>query len=518
MNAGFASLPVACVALDETHRVVSANAEFLRCLGLSEAVGRPFSELIPVAARFFFQTHVYPELTQGRRVHEVYVSLLGPEGDVLPVVMNASRSTEDGRTLDVLAFLPMHRRHLVERELVNARLDAARSADAETATLARYDAVKAQLAIAERLASVGELAAAVAHEINNPLAYVSANVDLLATSPKLDADGMEIVTDLKEGITRIRDIVASLKKLSRVDETQRAPVDVARTIDVALKIAGAEIRHRARVDVEVSSPAPIVLAEEGRLGQVLINLFVNAAQALPLERQATNRIRITASSPTAEVCAIEVHDNGPGIPPDIQPRIFDPFFTTKPIGEGTGLGLSVCHGIVTSLGGTIAVESTPTTGTSFRIVLPALPPTTPTSRMTASEKPRPVVVASNAKARPRILLVDDEEGVARSLRRVLHDCDLTWCATGRAAWTRFESDGFAGFDVVFCDLMMPEMTGMDLYAKLRDASPAAAAKMVFLTGGAFTEAAQRFLASSEIRTLTKPFDLGELRRAAFRLA
>jgi signal transduction histidine kinase/CheY-like chemotaxis protein len=501
--------PVACLVLDQRHRIARANDECDRLLGRADLVGHPFAELLPVAARFFFQTHVYPPLERGERLDEVYVSLRTHVGDV-PVVLNAVRRG-DGI---VLAFLPMHRRHLHERELVSARLDAARSASGESAAIARVDAVKAQLAIAERLASVGELAAAVAHEINNPLAYVSANVEILAADGRLGNESAELVSDLREGITRIRDIVASLKKLSRVDESRREPVDVARVIDVALKIAGAEIRHRARVEVHVSSPAPVVLAEEGRLGQVLINLLVNAAQALALERQAENRIVVEARNLDQDCCEILVQDNGPGIPPELQGRIFDPFFTTKPVGEGTGLGLSVCHGIVASLGGTIGVTSSSQNGTTFRIVLPAL------AAGTICDRPeRPATPVPNADARgPRVLLIDDEEGVARSLRRVLRGCELTWCGSSRAAWERFEADGYGDFDVVLCDLMMPEMTGMDLYARIREAAPAVAERMVFLTGGAFTDGARRFLESVPTKMLTKPFDLDELRRVVYRRA
>ncbi|MCC6620617.1 MAG: response regulator [Deltaproteobacteria bacterium] len=500
--------PVAFVELDAAHRIRRANAESHRVLGHAELVGLDFAQALSLAGRFFFQTHVYPALSRDGRMDEVYLELRAADGRALPVVMNAARRGGPEPT-DVLVFLPMHRRHLRERELVAARLDAARSASGESAARARVDEARNQLAVAERLASVGELAAAVAHEINNPLAYVAANLEVLAKDTTLRRDLVELVSDVRDGVTRIRDIVVSLRKLSRIDDTRREPVDVAHVIDVALKIAGAELRHRARVEVHVDTPAPVVLADEGRLAQVLINMLVNAGQALDLGRQADNLIRVRASLVEPARCEITISDNGHGIPADLQARIFDPFFTTKPIGEGTGLGLAVCHGIVTSLGGSISVESERERGATFRIHLPALPVATPTRQPQA----RPVAEPERAARRRRVQVIDDEEGVGRSLRRLLREHELTWLGSSRAALERFEDDAFAGFDVVLCDLMMPQMTGMELYDRVHARSPETAAKMVFLTGGAFTEAARAFLEHAPVEVLSKPFDVNALRRA-----
>jgi CheY-like chemotaxis protein len=229
---------------------------------------------------------------------------------------------------------------------------------------------------------------------------------------------------------------------------------------------------------------------------VLLNLLVNAAQALPEGAAERNHVTVTTRR-DGEHVVVEVRDSGRGIAPDVLPRIFDPFFTTRPVGNGIGLGLSIAHRLTTTMGGTITVESKPGQGTLFRVALPLAEPAP------ASDTP------ATARRRARVIVIDDEPMVGKAIRRMLageHDV---------VPLTRPEEllallDG-EPIDAVLCDVMMPQMTGMDLYAELQKRAPALLSHFAFLTGGAFTPRAQSFLASVANPKLDKPFDAGALR-------
>ena len=255
-------------------------------------------------------------------------------------------------------------------------------------------------------------------------------------------------------------------------------------------------------------PVPDVVANEARLGQVFLNLLLNALQAMPEGRSDRNEIRVVVRSPTAEQVVMEVHDNGVGIPANVRRRIFEPFFTTKPIGVGTGLGLAICHGIVTSLGGMLSVESEPGHGSVFRIELPA-------ARSTTGVTPAPGVVAAppqlaSPTVQGRILVIDDEPVVCSSLKRLLAgEGDVVTVTSAREALDHIESG--ERFDVLLCDVMMPGMDAPSLYEGLLEVAPAQAERMVFMTGGAFSTRARDFLESVPNPRVDKPFDVAALR-------
>ena len=238
----------------------------------------------------------------------------------------------------------------------------------------------------DRLASLGTLAAGVAHEINNPLSYVLLNLDFVLRAISACAPGdepslpcAELVTRLREarlGVDRMRLIVKDLKAFSRVDTERRGPVDVRRVLDEAIEIASNDLRPRARL-VRAFDDVPRVEASASRLGQVFLNLIVNAGQAIAEGDAEHNQITVSTSVDAEGRVVVAVVDSGDGIPEDILARIFEPFFTTKPAGIGTGLGLSICHGIITSLGGEITVESRLGHGSTFRVLLPVLSATSP---------------------------------------------------------------------------------------------------------------------------------------------
>jgi PAS domain S-box-containing protein len=375
--------------------------------------------------------------------------------------------------------------------------------------------MEAQLLLADRMASVGTLAAGVAHEINNPLAFILSNLEFATSELSRTGADPEVLRALGEaadGGARVREIVRDLKTFSRPGGEVPHAVDVRAVLGSAVGLARNEIRHRARLVVE-RGHVPPVLADEHRLAQVLVNLLVNAAQAIPAGNVPGNLVRAATSTAPDGRALVEISDTGQGIPPEALPRIFDPFFTTKPVGVGTGLGLSICHGIVAALEGEISVESVVGKGSTFRVHLPAA------ERGPAAE-PRPQPVAEPAPApapRMRILVVDDEPLVARAVSRTLAAShDVVALTSARAALERVES-GAEAFDAMLCDLMMPEMTGMELYARLLDVSPGLAARTVFLTGGAFTEPARAFLERVPNARLEKPFDPRTLREILSRV-
>jgi PAS domain S-box-containing protein len=363
-----------------------------------------------------------------------------------------------------------------------------------------------QLVQSDRLAALGTMAAGVAHEINNPLAYVMLNLEWIARKmPTIEHDPsslsglMEMLQEARNGAERVSEIVRELRSFSRVDGETRRPVDLAGVVQSSIRIAGHEIRHRARVTTAFEPCRP-VWANESRLEQVVINLLLNAAQAMLESRAEHNEIVVTVREDADRRAVLEVVDNGEGIAPDVLPRIFDPFYSTKPVGLGTGLGLSICHGIVTSLGGTIAAYSEAGEGTTFRVVLPTTDPVVDDAPAPASE-----VSSTRSGPRARVLVVDDELPIANTLRELLApEHEVVAAKDAREALTELQR---ADFDVVFCDLMMPGMNGIDLYERLRAEHPGHERRIVFMTGGAFTARTAEFLASVDNRRVEKPFSL-----------
>lgn len=367
-----------------------------------------------------------------------------------------------------------------------------------------------RLAISERMASVGTLAAGVAHEINNPLTYVLGGLDDLAHQlTQLAARGTDVtglrerLAEVSDGAGRVRDIVAALRVYSRVDtKTAIERVALSHVVERALAMCGSQLRQGARVVSRITS-APHVFGDSSQLIQVVVNLLLNAIQALSATERADARIEVRVETDSRGWAVITIDDNGPGIPSDLQAHVFDPFFTTKPRGQGTGLGLSISQRIVSEHGGELRLDSEPGRGCRFTIALPPSP-----EPVKAVERVPP----PSAPVGATILVVDDEPLIAQTFARSLTAKGYTVRATSSPhdALTLLET---ASYDLIICDLMMPEMTGMELFARIEQARPELAARFMFATGGAFSEEARSLLERTSQPTLDKPFSSETLSRA-----
>jgi len=369
-----------------------------------------------------------------------------------------------------------------------------------------------QVTQADRLSVLGRLAASVAHEINNPLAYT---VEALRLSTEVlgeldDASGAlarvrRLLGEASEGAERVRLTVRDLKSFSR-DEDVRQPLDLERTLGTAIKLVAKRIGTRGTIDRRLG-PSVVVRADENRLVQIFVNLILNAADALPAGRSEQNRIRVSTRM-QGDGVVVEVADNGPGVPPAMRELVFEPFFTTKPVGEGTGLGLFVTRNLVAALGGSVAVGDAPEGGALFSVRLPV-------------ERGAEVVVERTSTpsgpltGKFRVLIIDDDPQVSEllrlSLEREYPGSAVHAFTNARAGLDRL----LAGerYDLVFCDLMMGGLSGIKIYDELHRRAPGRERDVIFMTGGVFDAAVSDFLASVPNEVLDKPFDIrAEVRR------
>jgi PAS domain S-box-containing protein len=491
------SIGDALVAVDGEGRVtrLSPRAEVLTGLSAAEARGKPVSTVVRIVDptdRTGMEDLIARALNGEAIARSGPALLVGKDGTEHRIQDSVVPLRDSSGAIDGALLLLHDRGAQHASEEANARLQG-------------------QIVFSERMSSMGTLSGGLAHEINNPLSSVLANLALLEQElPKIlpgtthSSELLQAVAEAHRGADRVAQIVRGLKVFSRGLDDRLQPLDIAHSADNVLHLLANELRHRANV-VRDFQPAPLVEASEAHLGQVLMNLLLNAAQSIPEGEVDRNEVRISIRPNGASEVVLEVRDTGAGIAPEVLAHVFDPFFTTKPVGSNPGLGLSICHGIVTSIGGRIEAQSVVGKGATFRVTLPA------SGAPASPEKPAPPPTVR----RGRILLVEDDPLVARAVRRTLsRDHEVVFVEGGRAALQALAKEQF---DLVMSDLMMPEMTGMDLHEELLRTHPKVAEKMVFLSGGAFTEAAREFLRRVPNPQVEKPFDPQELRALVARL-
>jgi signal transduction histidine kinase len=362
--------------------------------------------------------------------------------------------------------------------------------------LAELQRTQHQLVHKERLAAIGQLCAGLAHEINTPATYALLDIrHLLAAAAVPDAADLEVLRNAADGVQRIAEISRELRVFANDDEGEQVVLRVDAVLDRALRIANRPLHAQGDVILR-RGPTPPVRGDADQLVQVLVTLLLNAVEALDPRRRASNVIVVTTEA-RGDHAVIRVADNGVGLPDAHLTRVFEPFFAQR--SKGSGLGLSVARRLVEGHGGVITVSSEQGRGSAFEVLLPAAP---------LSEEP-PAPPASAPILTRRLLLVDDDPNLLKSYQRWLgRHYEVETALGADAALTLLEQGEV--FDAILCDVMMPEVSGLDLHRLIGERWPEQAARVIFVTGGVFTDEAQEALTRAARPCLFKPFDLDEL--------
>jgi signal transduction histidine kinase len=369
--------------------------------------------------------------------------------------------------------------------------------------------IYAQLLQAEKMAALGQTISGVAHELNNPLATILSWAERLSQKPMLDESvrrGLETILGESERAARI---VRHLLTFARKRQTTRAMVDVNQVARETLALRSYEQRVSNITVIEaLAAGLPPVFADGYQLQQVLLNLIINAEQAMLSTHGRGVLVVRTWHDAEHESVVLEINDDGPGIPDEVQPKIFDPFFTTKEVGQGTGLGLTVAYAIVQEHGGRIHLESRPGAGATFRIELPVIGATVRQATASRAQLRTPVTAGGGAA----VLVVDDETALASAVTDRLRDAGyvVDRAADGEEALAKVNA---GAFDLVICDLKMPKVDGKRFYRILAETAPTLATHVIFMTGDVAGTEAEQFLRESGCGWLAKPFRLADLLRA-----
>jgi PAS domain S-box-containing protein len=476
---------------DLSARLLYLNGAGQSLLGLTaeESLGLPIAGLVPERLRPVVQDEILPTLLRnGLWTGEAV--LLARDGREVPVsVVAVAHRAADG----AVEFLSAIVRDMTERKRTEAELRRQREALYQT----------------EKLTTMGTVLAGVAHELNNPLTAVTGYANLL----RQDLAGTPSATraeNIAHAADRCASIVRNFLALARKYPPERQLVrlndiarDAAELLAYHLRVDGIEVK------LDLEEGLPVLWADPHQLHQVVVNLITNARDELrkaPAPRRLTLRTHVGR---TRGRVAVDVEDTGPGVSEEIRDRIFEPFFTTKPVGQGTGLGLSLCHGIVEGHGGTLTLVSEPGAGAIFRVELPVVVPPTPSGQNAAE--------TTSAVTGKRILVVDDERLVLQLLGEMLgadhHTVDTVGDGTQALEVLRRTS-----YDLILSDVRMPYLDGPGLYRALERRLPDLCRRFVLMTGDVLSAEIQTFLDQTGVPGLSKPFDRGEVRRVIQQIA
>jgi signal transduction histidine kinase len=422
----------------------------------------------------------------------------------IPVIAMSADPSSKAAAIDARAFL---KKPLEFSTLVETVENVVRERQSE-----RHRERTRELA---RLSSLGVLAAGVAHEINNPLAFVVGNLELaerqsselekrLSGAHAFSMVGIrQLLARAQRGAERITSVVRGISMFARPDDGELVEVDVADVLESSLQLVSNEIRHLAQLDRAYGATPP-VLANAAQLGQVFLNLLLNALTALRERPQGEHRIRVATETGSDGGAVVTIEDTGSGIAPELLSRVFDPFLSTRSPGLGMGLGLSVARDVIAAMGGTIEVRSELHRGSTFRVSLPSSADSAhdDTSGVRVTPLPRA------GRRSLRIMVVDDEPLICELLSTALSSYQVVTLTDAESALSQLLTDEH--FDAVLCDLMMPGLSGMDLYERVVEQRPERARQFIFITGGPFTERARDFLTATRRPQVRKPFRQNEL--------
>ncbi len=384
----------------------------------------------------------------------------------------------------------------------------------------------------DRLSSIGRLAASMAHEINNPAAFIAANLAVLASHVSVwetflgvlharraepaiadvlanvelpvPGEATTLVQESRVGVERVVGIVRQLSSFARRSD-QLEPftaTSLNEVVDWACLLTRKEIRHHGRLELALSPDLPTIMARPGGLAQVVTNLLVNAAHALALGGDGDHVVRVSTRSIVGSL-ELMVEDTGPGFEPSVLRRVFEPFFTTKGK-DGTGLGLSIANEIVQAHDGSMEIENrTDRVGARVVVRLPL-----GTAHVERHESARPSALPVEGRGLMRILVIDDEASIRRAYSRLLRPHEVVG-EEASAALERVEA-GDREFDLILCDLMMPDIDGIAVHRALARTAPELLERLVFNTGGAFREEVRAWLERTPVPVLPKPSSRDEI--------
>ena len=464
----------AIMTFDSLGRFTSVNDAGERISGYSrdELIGRFFGPLLPLS-----------ELP--RAVLEFRKALSGSPGQFESVVV---RKDGERRHITITYSCPQR-----SREVLCLIRDATDEKQ-----------LQQQLVQSEKMAAIGQLVSGVAHELNNPLASISAFAQLMLSDGNLTADDRHATDVISSEARRAARIVHNLLTFARQHKAEKTFADINQVVENTLELRGYDLNVRGiQLERAYAAPPPNTMVDAYQLQQVILNLVTNAEQAMAGMERARHRLTVRTRT-DADTIRIEVEDTGPGIPADSLERIFNPFYTTKPVGHGTGLGLSISLGIISEHGGRIWAENVANGGSRFCIDLPRI---AAASDATAQPAPPPTAPAGSLQ----ILIADDEAPIRHALSRFLERAGhrTVTVASGTEAMAAARRDGF---DVVLLDMRMPDVSGKQVFERWQEEQPDLAQRVVFLTGDIVSKDLQQFLAGTGQPFIAKPFELAAVLR------
>jgi two-component system NtrC family sensor kinase len=459
----------AIMTFDSLGRFTSVNDAGERISGYSrdELIGRFFGPLLPLT-----------ELP--RAVLEFRKALSGSPGQFESIVV---RKDGERRHITITYSCPQR-----SREVLCLIRDATEEKQ-----------LQQQLVQSEKMGAIGQLVSGVAHELNNPLASISAFAQLMLSDANLTPDDRHATEVISSEARRAARIVHNLLTFARQHKAEKTYADINQVVENTLELRGYDLNVRGiQIERVYADPPPSTMADAYQVQQVILNLVTNAEQAMAGVERARHRLTVRTRS-DMDAIRIEIEDTGPGIPPESLERIFNPFYTTKPVGQGTGLGLSISLGIVSEHGGRIWAENVAPGGSRFCIDLPRVGPA---ANASAPAAPAEMGVATGL----RILIADDEAPIRAALSRFLERSghSVVAVASGSEAMAAARAEVF---DAILLDMRMPDVSGKQVFESWRSEQPELATRVVFLTGDIVSKDLQQFLAGTGQPFIAKPFQL-----------